>query len=121
MLSLASTSEEDDRLVIDINLPVESPQRLSMSTESRISPRKSLLTLKTPSKDGGSESDASLFSSNSSSAKKRGRLSLRSPGDVDKDDNVNTDARLNVSRRILNSQVGSPVRDPSLSNSRFLS
>ncbi|XP_033215963.1 Fanconi anemia group D2 protein isoform X2 [Belonocnema kinseyi] len=111
ILSLASNAKESDQLIIDENPPLESPQRSSVITESQ-SPRKRFLSLKTPSKDGGNESDVSLFSSGSSSAKKRGKLSFISPGNKNKNSEVNTDARSNASRRILSSQVGSQIMSP---------
>lgn len=65
--------------------------------ESNSSARKRIAReLITPSKSGGSESDKSMFSSASSSAKKRGRFSLGSPHDRNKKSETNS-----VKRKLL--------------------
>lgn len=93
--------------------------------ESNSSARKRIAReLITPSKSGGSESDKSMFSSASSSAKKRGRFSLGSPHDRNKKSETNS-----VKRKLLQNDnddddddddIIIPMKGDIFSSTRFL-
>ena len=124
VLPMNDSDEEGDQFINGKQSLIqrESPEKLQKLVDPRLqSPTNRLFRLSTPLKERGSESDQSLFSSGSPSAKKRGspKHLLRSPGDKDKYANENS-LRSNVSRRILGNQNSSPIRGSILSSARCL-
>lgn len=117
-----NTSEFERRLFqSDTEVSPVRPVEKEKEKENDDSAKKRLLReLTTPSKSGGSDSDQNIFSSGSSSATKKGRLSLGTPKDKN-DDNETTPVRKNVSRRILENDDISPIRGNIFSSTRFVS